>query len=213
MTKYRKVEAIYDTRKGWTDVIQNLAAFGMLGQFRKKASEALGVGRGAKVLDLCCGAGGNLKFLHDIVGDEGAIVAWDLSSGMLKSAAKEIRTHGWKNVYLVRGDAERLGLKPEFDAILSTYSMSIVPDHRLVLQAASQALRPGGKLVIFDRQLKPGGPFRSLFNNLIRPLGSKWHADWRRTPWEDLSKVTDRAHMQEILGGLYYLAWGYRPVS
>ncbi len=205
---YKRVEAIYDTRRGWTDVAQNLAAFGLLGQFRKTAVAAMEVGRGATVLDLCCGAGGNIKYIEERVGPEGKIIAWDLSAGMLKELNQKIQSHRWDNVLPVRGNAEQIGLTKPVDAIVSTYSMSIVPDHKAVMAAAAKVLRPGGRIVIFDRCLKTGGPVRTGFNRLIGRGGARWHADWTRRPWEDLRAYFDQVEMHEVFFGLYYIAWG-----
>lgn len=206
----KRVEEIYDSRRGWTDVAQNLAAFGSLGRFRRMAARALCVSRGATVLDLCCGAGGNLEYLHEVVGPEGKIVGFDLSAGMLELAAAKVRRHGWKNVHLVRGDAAKLGLVSEFDGVVSTYSMSIVPDHRAVQRSAAAALKPGGRLVIFDRCLKEGGPIRRAFNKIVGKGGSQWHADWRRRPWEDLREHFSEVERHDVFLGLYYIAWGVK---
>lgn len=207
----KRVEELYDSRRGWTDVAQNLAAFGLLGRFRRLAARSLAVPRGSTVLDLCCGAGGNLKHLHEVVGPEGKIVGLDLSAGMLESAAEKVRRAGWKNVLLVRGDAAKLSLVPKFDGVVSTYSMSIVPDHRAVQKAAAQALKPGGRLVIFDRCLKEGGALRGAFNKVVGLGGPRWHADWKRRPWEDLRDHFAGVEKHEVFLGLYYIAWGAKP--
>lgn len=207
---HKKVEQIYDSRRGWTDVAQNVAAFGLLGSFRKRSARSLGLKKGDIVLDLCCGAGGNLKYLHDLVGDEGKIFGWDLSAGMLAIAQQKVEDAGWKNVCLVRGNAEQIGLLPKFDAVISTYSMSIVPNHRAVQAAAAQVLKPGGKLVIFDRHLKSGGFFRRTLNRAINKNSTRWHADWTRKPWEDLGSYFKHVEMHEVMFGLYYIAWGVK---
>lgn len=76
----------------------------------------IGIGRGWSVLDLGTGTGVLIPFLAGAVGQEGSVVAVDISSGML---AKAERKYGHlANVSLLKRDFEAEPLEGSFDLIL-----------------------------------------------------------------------------------------------
>lgn len=92
--------------------IRWLVCFSRERKLERMAIESLGVGRGGRILDLACGAGVNLPFLVELVGDTGHVLAVDYSDGMLASAAAKVSNHAWRNVELKQGDAAQLQLEP-----------------------------------------------------------------------------------------------------
>jgi len=53
---------------------------------RRKAVMQLGLGQADSVLEVGCGTGNSLRYLHDAVGSTGHIFGVDISSGMLSQA-------------------------------------------------------------------------------------------------------------------------------
>jgi ubiquinone/menaquinone biosynthesis C-methylase UbiE len=135
---------------------------------RELVREHLGLRHGQTVLDVGCGTGLFFATLYDQVGPEGRVVGVDYSPKMLRRAQQRIDQHEWTNVTIKRADASRasLGLE-EFDAAIVIASVSAMPDMRAALENIYAALRPGGRLFIFDMRLKPAGrlPMRLLIRS------------------------------------------------
>ena len=132
--------------------------FGREATIRRRAIDALGLSHGDRVLELGSGPGNGLGPLRRRVGDEGRVVGVAASRGMTRRAAAHVAREGWENVHVVRGDATRLGVRDgEFDAVYAAMSLTATPEPLAAVDAAYDALRPGGRLVVLDAQ-----PFQHL---------------------------------------------------
>jgi ubiquinone/menaquinone biosynthesis C-methylase UbiE len=58
---------------------------------RRKAVDRLGLRAGDRVLDVGCGTGRSLGYLHKAVGPTGRVYGIDISAGMLRKAQKLLR--------------------------------------------------------------------------------------------------------------------------
>lgn len=141
---------------------------------------------GESVLDVGCGAGATLASLRAAVGPSGRVVGVDYSPRMLARAAAVVRGNGWQNVELRRMDASR---EPpghtEFDAAIALTSLSAMPDVPVAVRLVHDALRPGGRLFVFDMRLVPSGGARTraitrLFRLIYRVTAGFTGADVRR---------------------------------
>lgn len=113
---------------------------------------------GAGVLDLGCGSGAALATLSAAVGPTGSVVGIDHSPKMLARAADVVRRRELTNVELREADASRTAIEPgRFDAVYACSSISAMPDVPAALVTVRAALRPGGRLFVFDMRLKPRG--------------------------------------------------------
>jgi ubiquinone/menaquinone biosynthesis C-methylase UbiE len=76
-------------------------------------------------------------------------------------------------VKLIEGDAQSLLVEEaSFDTALLNLVLSVIPDGRACLRSALRALKPGGRVVIFDKFL-PEGQYPSLarrFFNIFSTL-------------------------------------------
>lgn len=171
---------------------------------------ALGLRAGARVLDVGCGTGLNFPLLAAAVGPGGAIVGVDASPVMLRQAARRVAASGWTNVELVRGDAgdlaALLGPSSQFDAVLFTYSLSIIPRWREAWEQAIDQVRPDGRIAVVDMSL-PRGRWRALAP-LARFACLTGGADPRREPWRavfadtaDVRQVVLRAGHLHVVAG------------
>jgi S-adenosylmethionine-diacylgycerolhomoserine-N-methlytransferase len=152
---------------------------------------------GTTVLEIGCGTGRNLVLaarLHP----EARLFGIDVSTEMLTSALSAISRRGLTNrIRVAHGDGT--GFDPEllfgirsFDHILISYSLSMIPEWRRVVEMALSHLTPGGRLHIVDfgtQERLPG---------LVRTALLRWLAMFDVTPRDDLERVL--AAMAEASG-------------
>ena len=165
---------------------------------RLRAVRALALHAGDSVVDIACGTGLNFPLLAEMIGPDGRIVGVDLTDAMLARAQDRIETNGWSNISLVQADAAAFDFPAEFDAILSTYALSQVPECAKVIAHGASALCGGGRWVVLDLKVPgstPGWLVR-LGTAVVRPFASidEWMT---RRPWELI-----HAAMQEELADL-----------
>jgi S-adenosylmethionine-diacylgycerolhomoserine-N-methlytransferase len=140
---------------------------------------------GATVLEIGCGTGRNLVHAARLY-PEARFFGIDVSTEMLTSAIAAIARHGLtKRIRVAHGDGA--AFDPQalfgvacFDHVMISYSLSMIPDWRGVLQAAMRRLKPGGRLHVVDfgnQERLPG---------IARALLLRWLALFDVTPREDL---------------------------
>src|SRR6201986_257745 len=127
---------------------------------RLRAVQALGLGPGDTVIDLACGTGLNFPLLQRAVGPGGRIVGVDLTDAMLARAEDRTKANGWSNVSLVQADAAGFGFPAGFNAILSTYALTQVPECAEVIAHGAKALSAGGRWAVLDLKVPGQTPGR-----------------------------------------------------
>jgi S-adenosylmethionine-diacylgycerolhomoserine-N-methlytransferase len=140
---------------------------------------------GANVLEIGCGTGRNLVLAARLYPDA-RFFGIDVSTEMLTSAISSISRRGMtRRIRVAHGDGT--GFDPQllfdlpcFDHIMISYSLSMIPDWRAVLQAAANRLTPGGRLHVVDfgnQERLPG---------IARAPLLRWLALFDVTPRDDL---------------------------
>ena len=186
---YRHQRRIYDLTRAWF----------LLGRDHLIAD--LDVPAGGRVLEIACGTGRNLDHIArrypgcDIYG-------LDISEQMLASARRKL---GMRAV-LMQGDAcafdaQRSFGVAQFDRIVLSYSLSMIPDWRAALEEAMRHLAPGGYLHIVDFGTQ----------NRLPPFASQilnaWLARFHVTPRRDLQaaliRLTENSGMTFDMQHLY----------
>jgi arsenite methyltransferase len=116
---------------------------------RKLGYEALGAAPGDHILDVGCGPGFYSRELLDRVGPEGSVTGIDQSPQMLAVARR--RSEGFGNARFGEGNATALPVESDsFDRALSVQVLEYVADIPTALAEMHRALRPGGRVVIWD---------------------------------------------------------------
>ena len=116
---------------------------------RRIVREALGAASGERILDVGCGPGFYCAELLDEVGPSGSVVGVDSSPAMLELAAR--RCGGHDNVELHEADAASLPVDDEsFDAAVCVQVLEYVAEPTAGLAEINRALRPGGRVVVWD---------------------------------------------------------------
>jgi phosphatidylethanolamine/phosphatidyl-N-methylethanolamine N-methyltransferase len=167
---------------------------------RKRAMELLALRPGECVLLVGVGTGADLPLLPEGVQATGI----DLSPDMLAKARRKLPLAG-RTVSLIQGDAQALLVdEASFDTAILNLILSVVPDGHACLQSTLRALKPGARLVVFDK-FQPDGqsltPLRRVMNFFSTLLGTDITRRFG-TLAQDLPcrVVRDEA---SILGGVY----------
>lgn len=131
----QRLEAVYRAR----DILRR----------RSLVHEALAATAGERVLDVGCGPGFYVAELLERVGPNGAVVGVDASADSLAVAARRCADRG--GVAFRQADATALPVADaDFDAALSVQVLEYVTDVDAALAELARALRPGGRLVLWD---------------------------------------------------------------
>ena len=195
LLQYRSRAGIYDLE---------LALFEPV---RQRAIELLRIGSGDTVLDIGCGTGLSLPAIEGLIGTGGSIVGIEQSPEMIGLARARATENGWENLTLISASVEDAEIPIAADAALLHFTHDI--------------MRTPGALANVRRHLKPGArvvaaglkwaPIRAMPLNLL-----VWGAALRSTttleglarPWSHLEELISGLMVEEMLGGMVYVASG-----
>lgn len=114
---------------------------------------------GHRVLITAAGAGNDIPFVTDTLGESGEVYAQDYSKEMLLWGERRVREqHRSAGVALFFsvGDASRLPFRSNFfDAALHFGGINLFPDKRLAIEEMDRVVRPGGRVVLGDEGAAP----------------------------------------------------------
>jgi SAM-dependent methyltransferase len=105
----------------------------------------------------------------------GRYVGLDRTPAMLRRAQRTAEQTG-RVISLQIGDAMQLPYRDQvFDAVILHLIVAVVPDPRAALAEAARVVKPGGRLLIFDKFLRSGqsAPVRRLISPLLGRLATR----------------------------------------
>lgn len=119
----------------------------------EKVVEALGIKPGSRVADIGAGTGLLTVHLARAVAPNGVVVATDIDGAVLELLQSRLATVGLAEIVLRRVvTSETPGLEPgAYDAILLAEVDHYFTDEVAWLKTATEALKPGGRIVISNR--------------------------------------------------------------
>ena len=163
------------TRQQWEDAAEAWYRWGpTLESWLAPATELMldtaKVSRGARVLDVAAGAGGQSLLAARRVGPDGEVVATDISPTIRTYAAKAAAEAGVTNLRTLEIDREQLSELPggSFDAAISRVGLICFPDQQAALRGVHHALRPGGKFAAIVYSTPAANEFFSIPVSIIR---------------------------------------------
>jgi ubiquinone/menaquinone biosynthesis C-methylase UbiE len=116
---------------------------------RERVRAALVAAPGERILDVGCGPGFYVAELLEEVGPAGSVVGVDGSPDML--ALAQARCDGRTNAEFLQGDATAPPVEAgSFDAVVCVQVLEYVADATVALTAMCNALRSGGRVVVWD---------------------------------------------------------------
>ncbi len=136
--------------------------------------ERISLRPGARVLELCCGTGGQTLALLDCVGPGGHVVALDVSRSALDTLASKASGHAGK-LTCVEANLENLsgalsdvgGGNAGFDLVFCAYGLYYSRDAQRTLDEARTYLKADGRIVVVG----PFGPNNKPLFDLVRASG------------------------------------------
>jgi phosphatidylethanolamine/phosphatidyl-N-methylethanolamine N-methyltransferase len=142
---------------------------------RQRAMELLALQPGENVLIVGVGTGADLQLLPEEV----KAIGIDLSGEMLNKARQKL-LHCRADIRLIQGDAQATCIIGNlFDSALVNLILSVVPNGSACLREALRVVKPGGRVIIFDK-FQPDGQKTSLVRRLVNTFSTLMGTDITR---------------------------------
>jgi demethylmenaquinone methyltransferase / 2-methoxy-6-polyprenyl-1,4-benzoquinol methylase len=188
--------------------MNRLMTAGLDRHWRALAARESGVGRGADVLDACCGTGDLALELARLVGRNGHVTGLDFSAEMLRRAERKSRREDAAEVRWVRGDATAMPFDAgSFAAATIAFGLRNLPDPEEGLHELARVVRPGGRVVCLEITRPEHGALKGFyslwFDHGIPALGKVFD---RRGAYSYLPASVRRFPTPELLGEAFYRA-------
>ena len=138
-------------RYGWDKAAPHYESYWskQLAPAQDRLMEMAALRPGERVLDVACGTGLITFRAAAAVGPGGAVVATDISEGMVEQIRATAVARGWAHVTAHRAHAEEpLFPAGSFDVVLCSLGLMYVPDPAAALREMRRVLKSGGRAVL-----------------------------------------------------------------
>jgi ubiquinone/menaquinone biosynthesis C-methylase UbiE len=151
---------------------------GPIDDYRKKSIDRLKNAKDKVILINGIGSGLDIPYLPD----DANYIGTDITPAMLALAQKRLdkanhnTTHNNVNITLQLADSQSLPFDDDyFDDIVMHLILAVVPKPELALQEACRALNPGGRILLFDKFIRPGqlALGRRFINLFLRHIATR----------------------------------------
>lgn len=157
--KSEYVRRLFDAIARRYDFMNVVMTFGLVGRWQRYAVSRLGLGPGAKTIDVCCGTAELAIQMKSTAGSAAQVWGLDFSADMLSVADAKIARLGLTNdIHLVQGDAMALPFPNDgFDGAISGFALRNVADIPKTIAEMARVIRPGGRVVTLEMS-RPKAP-------------------------------------------------------
>lgn len=193
-----------------TDQLNILGRYPRL-EMREATMRLAALKPGDRVLDFACGAGANFPYIMQRIGPTGKLVGVDYSADMLAEAKRLVDNYGWTNVELIQSDAATMQPGKDFDVVMSTLALVVIPHHEEAMERAWEALRPGGNYVMADL-CESERWYGRLLRFALDIMDILIVIDTSRRPWEWLAARAENFRREDLFFGFFYAAAGKKPL-
>ncbi|HET7219354.1 MAG TPA: bifunctional demethylmenaquinone methyltransferase/2-methoxy-6-polyprenyl-1,4-benzoquinol methylase UbiE [Vicinamibacterales bacterium] len=146
-----RIAGMFDAIAPRYDLLNHVLSAGLDRRWRDRAVDALALGAGARVLDLCTGTADlAVATARRVPGS--SIVGVDFAGQMLRLGLGKVRALGLgRAIRLVRGDATRIPIESgSCDAATIAFGIRNVAEPERALAEIARVLKPGGRLAILE---------------------------------------------------------------
>ena len=154
-----KISGMFDSIAPRYDLLNRTLSAGLDQRWRRRAVDALAVGSGARVLDLCAGTA-DVALAIAARHADASVVGVDFSAAMLAIGLRKVRSAGVEpRIRLVRGDAALIPVASgSCDGATIAFGIRNVAEPERALAELARVLRPGARLAIleFGQPMIPG---------------------------------------------------------
>lgn len=150
--------------KLWSPIYDTFFNTGYFLAARKKVLQGVHFERNQKILFVGIGTGADLELIN-LDGLE--ITAIDYSPDMLNQARKKFKN---SSIHFLEMDAQEMDFESNhFDWVTGSLILSVVPNAEICFQEMARVMKPGGKVLLFDKFL-PREKKLLFFQKIIRPV-------------------------------------------
>jgi len=153
----------------------------------ERTVERLSLRPGARVLDVCCGAGASALAAARRVGPEGRVLGIDLAGRLLDRARAKAAAAGLAHAEFRRGDLMALdGAGGPFDAVVCVFGIFFVEDMAEGLRRLHAQVAAGGTLAVTTWGPGVFEPANTYFWNAVRREDASLYKAYN--PWDRISQ-------------------------
>ena len=141
-------------------------------RWRRQSLSRIDAGTDREILISGIGSGLDIPYLVEGIRYTGT----DLTPAMLRRAHERADQRAELDIELQIADSQSLPFDDaSFDAVVMHLILAVVPEPEKALQESCRVLRPGGRIYIFDKFLRPGqlAIMRRLLNVVIRHIATR----------------------------------------
>lgn len=144
---------------------------GPIDQYRSRSIARLDESSNQNILVNGIGTGMDMPYLPT----DAHYVGTDITPAMLARARERASEIGLE-IELTEADSQSLPFDDAcFDSIIMHLILAVVPDPELALQESCRVLKPGGRILVFDKFIRPGqlAITRRMLNILLRHIATR----------------------------------------